>query len=86
MLHSSTEAKWSPHDCFLMKISEMDRSKQTGDQLQITGPMGTEAESVVLKNLTKWRSMSEHILKNIVLLTKRVHHQEYVSTLFKLFL
>ena len=29
-LHSSTEAKWSPHDCFIMKISEMDRSKQTG--------------------------------------------------------
>ena len=29
MLHSSTEAKWSPHDCFIMKISEMDRSKQT---------------------------------------------------------
>ena len=29
MLHSSTEAKWSPHDCFIMKLSEMDRLKQT---------------------------------------------------------
>ena len=29
MLHSSTEAKWSPHNCFIKKISEMDRSKQT---------------------------------------------------------
>ena len=28
-LHSSAEAKWSPHDCFVMKTSEMDRSKQT---------------------------------------------------------
>ena len=28
-LHSSTEAKWSPHICFIKKISEMDRSKQT---------------------------------------------------------
>ena len=28
-LHSSTEAKWSPHDCSIMKISEVDRSKQT---------------------------------------------------------
>ena len=28
MLHSSIEAKWSPNDCFIMKISEMDRSKR----------------------------------------------------------
>ena len=28
-LHSSTEAKWSLHDCFIKKISEMDHSKQT---------------------------------------------------------
>ena len=25
MLHSSTETKWSPHDCLIMKISEIDR-------------------------------------------------------------
>ena len=29
MLHNSTEAKWSPHDCFIMKILKMDRSTQT---------------------------------------------------------
>ena len=29
MLNSSTETKWSPHNCFIMKISEMDQSKQT---------------------------------------------------------
>ena len=28
MLHSSTEAKCPPHNCFIMKISEMDCSKQ----------------------------------------------------------
>ena len=45
-----------------------------------------EAESGVLKNLTEWPSMAEHISRNIVLLIKRVNHQEHVSTLFKLFL
>ena len=45
-----------------------------------------EAESAVSKNLTKWRSVAEHILKNMVFLTRRVNHQEHVSTLFKLFL
>ena len=29
MLRSSTEAKWSPHCCFIMRISEMDCLKQT---------------------------------------------------------
>ena len=29
MLYSSIEAKLSPHDCFIMNISEMDCSKQT---------------------------------------------------------
>ena len=28
-LHRFTEAKWSPHNCFIKKIAEMDRSKQT---------------------------------------------------------
>ena len=45
-----------------------------------------EADSGVSKNLTEWTSMAEPILKNIVLLTKRVNHEEHVSTLFKLFL
>ena len=29
MLQSSTEAKWSPNNSLIMKISEMDRLKQT---------------------------------------------------------
>ena len=29
MLHSSAEAKWSPQSCFIMKISEINRLKQT---------------------------------------------------------
>ena len=29
ILHSSMEAKLSPHDCFIMKISEMDCLKHT---------------------------------------------------------
>ena len=29
MLHVSTEAKWSSRDCFILKILEMNRSKQT---------------------------------------------------------
>ena len=45
MLQSSTEAKWSPNNSLIMKISEMDRLKQTETSSEKKNAMQLKIES-----------------------------------------